>query len=396
MSKSTGTSLNIGVGAISRAAGRGNVHASIHNIFKGRNWTGSKPFVEQPLDRTGYIFIARTDMNLHRDNIKGHRQFESLLSTNRLSAGQAIRSLLDPRSSRDGKCSPLINEFYGFNTLLENTVTSCSGWPNTVNNVTPTAPNEKGASNLLIEGKYKSGIPFSLSIEHINTEGDMVSQMYAILSRYPTLLRHGEVEMYADNIVLDRVDWKSRIYRFVLDKNGHRVEQFTMTGEAFPVSDSTGSAMNFSTESPHNEGYDTVSAEWQCGGFYHNDPIVIDEFNRTQIMHNPNMADGIRENFYYRVGTDENLPSLAIVEMYQYLGYPRINPLTLEFEVWIQLPLHELIKEYSNVAEFIEAMSDKNDNDIRVGNEQYDQDAFKDVIGWSYDELPSSSGTETA
>ncbi len=395
MSRIKGTSLDIGVGSISRAGGRGNTTASNHNLLKGKNWSGSKPFLEQPKDRTGALFVARTDMRLTRDNIKGIRQFESLVSTNRISAGRAIAGIMDPRSSRNNDASPLIDPYYGFNPLMDNTIVSCTGWPNNVVNVTPTAPNEKGASTLLVEGKFKNGKSFDLNIEHLNVEGDMVSQMYALWTRWPTLVRYGDCEMYADNIVLDRVDYKSRIYRFVFDKTGNRVEQFTMTGEAFPISDSTGNAMNYNSDSAQNEGYDTISAQWKCGGYFHNDPIVIDEFNKTQILNNPDMADGIREKTYYRLGADEGLPSLQVADLYNYYGYPRINPLTLEFEIWVPNLIHGILKDYSNTEEFIAAMVRKNDEDIYNGTREYDQVAFKNAVGWTYDELPGDPNLAT-
>lgn len=388
MSNTNGGSLNIGVGSMSREAGRGNTRASMHNNLKGKNWSGGTPYMQQPVDRDGFIFISRTDMCLSRDNIKGHRQFESLLSTNKLSAGQAIRGILDPRSSRDGGGCPLIDPKYGFNTLLDNTIMSCTGWPNHVNTVTPTTPNELGAGSLLIEGKYKNGKSFPLSIEHLNTEGDMVSQMYAILGRYPTLLRHGQVEMYFDNIILNRADWKSRIYRFVLNVIGTRVEQFTMTGEAFPLNDSTGQAMNKDTSSTISDGYDTISSEWQCQGFFHNDPIVIEEFNITQIMHNPLMADGIREKTYYRVGSDEGVPSLQVSNMYQYLGYPRIDPYTLEFEIWVPELIRNIIGAFETADEFKKTMVFNNDASLSRNLTDEENDTIRAVIGKSYSELP--------
>lgn len=392
MSQERGTGLDIGVGAMSRAAGRGNTRASFHNFLKGKNWSGSKPFIEQPKDRTGVIFCARTDMQLSRGNLKGHRQFEPLISSSHLSMGRALAAILDPRASRDGKASPLMDPYYGFNPIMDNSVVSCTGWPNNVVNVTPTPPNEKGGSTLLIEGKFKNGKEFDLTIEHVNTEGDIVSQMYAVMTRYPTLIRQREMDMYMDNIILDRADYKQRIYRFVFDKTGHSVEQFTMTGEAFPVSDSTGNAMNYTSDSALNEGYDTISAQWKCGGYYHMDPIVIDEFNRTQIMHNPAMVDGIREETYYRIGSDEGVPSLALADLYSYIGYPRIHPLTLEFEIWVPKPIYNILKNYSNTDEFKEAMIAKNDADLYYGTSEWDQDAFRDAMGWDFTDLINTAG----
>ena len=380
-SQAKGASLDISVGAMSRNAGRGNTRASNHNLFKGKNWNGGIAHVEQPLDRDGLIFIARTDLCLRRPNIKGHRQFSSLLSPERLSSGGAIRAMLDPRwAAQRGKGSPLVDPLYGFMSLMDNTILSCTGWPDDVVKVTPTPPNRVGASALMVEGQHENGKPFTLSMEHNNTEGGMVTQTYNVLTRYSQWLRRHEVARYDDNIHLDRLDWKSRIYRFVFDKTGTRVEHFTMTGEAFALSSSIGALMNHQTDSSINTGYETVSGNWQCGGYFHNDPIVIDEFNRTQVLHNPNMHDDIREQNYYRVGADEGVPSLTLAKGFMYMGYPRIHPLTLEFEIWIPNLLKNLIAEGDTLEDFKQAMRDKNDEDIFNGMSEYDQEEFSNLF----------------
>lgn len=396
MSIKKGTSLDIGVGSISRGSGRGNVSASYHNVFKGKNWTGGIPYLEQPRDKLGCCFISRTDLLLSRENIKGHRFMEPLINPNYTSSGRALAAILDPRGSRNGRASPLMDPYYGFNPIADNTIVSCTGWPNNVVNVTPTAPNERGASTLLIEGKFKNGKEFDLTMEHLNTEGDILSHMYQILTRWGTMVRAGEVSMYDDNITLDRVDYKSRIYRFVFDPTGTRLEQFTMTGEAFPISDTIGTAMNYDTTSGKNEGYDTVSASWKCGGYFHNDPIVIDEFNKTQILHNPAMADGVREKTYYRIGSDEGKPSLLVADLFKYYGYPRIHPITLEFEIWVPNLVKDVLQGYTGTDEFKQAMIDKNEADIYYGTSEYDQVAFKNAIGWNYSDLPPLSDNDEA
>lgn len=393
MSINRGGGLDIAIGNMSRAAGKGNTNASTHNIFKGKNWKGGIPFIEQPRDRLGCCFLARTDLKLSRENLKGHRTLSGLISTYDMAAGNALAAILDPRSSRSSKKSPLVDPYYGFNPLMDNTLVSCTGWPSNTLNVTPTTPNERGASTLLGEGKFKNGKPFVLSVEHLNIDGNIINSMYGLLLRWPTMVRSGEVGMYLDNVSLDRVDYKSRWYRFIFDSRGFNVEAFTMTGETFPISDNSGVSMNYDTSSSANTGYETVPAEWQCGGYFHNDPIVIDEFNKTQILHNPNMADSVREKVYYRVGADEGLPSLALADLYAYYGYPRIHPITLEFEIWVPNLVKDILGSFNNVKLVMEAMIRKNDIDLYNGDSKVNTEEFKELIGWTYSDLPPLTQT---
>lgn len=349
---------SINLNKIARGSGNGNRNASLSNIIRSKNWLGGAPATPELKENSGLVFITKPDFNLTSANIAGLRELSPLMirSSATQALGSAIRDGLDPRSAMSEDAgsgySKLNDPSYPFFGLLDNTMTELSGWPDYVMDEYVSTPGKAGMTYLSAKGRIKKYQKFDLSATHRNLPGDTINVIYTYWQLYMDYVRRWVLSSHPQNIAKNRLDYVSRIYRFVFDSTGTKLNQFTMSGYGFPKASSQGAVMNLSTDSGVNQGYDTISASWSNVGVFHNDPIVIDEFNRTVLRFNPLMGDAYREANYIKAGTpnDNNnsnvtIPSLADISNYNYQGYPRINPLTLEFEVWIPNAIYKYLNQ---------------------------------------------------
>ena len=369
--------VNLKIDKLTRGTGNGDVSTSMHNLIAGKNWSGGRPYHKPIRDKTGMVFLTVADCNLATENVAMHRTMLPFVTPNRRSMGSVIRSMLDHRGAMTGMgYSDLVDPHYPFFSLLDNTVLTLDGWPDYVTNTWASDPLLGGTVLIAPEGRIAKGQDFSLSATHINVEGDMINQTYSAIQQYIDLLMTDQIRSYNVNVANDRYDFAMRWFRFAFDSTGTRVCQFTMCGYGFPIAGSQGAVMGYDAKSKHNEGYAEISASWKCMGVFHNDPIVIDEFNKTVVHSQPLMADGEREEHMQLVGDDNEpgskvrsavTPSMAAISPFQYHGYPRIHPTTLIFEVWVRKEEYRHIMEGLDGEDVITAISTKATQDFKEG-----------------------------
>ncbi|AFI55301.1 hypothetical protein TSMG0018 [Halocynthia phage JM-2012] len=361
---------DINFSSATRANGVGNRETSLHNVIRSKNWVGGPPSLPVLKENTGLVFIAPPDLNLHPANIGHIREFSPLLVEDPYSLGSTIRDMLDPRGAWTKRNSMLNDPQYPFLGILDNTLTSLDGWPDYVMDEFVSTPGRAGSTSIAARGRVKKFQKFDLSATHINLPGDAINQIYSYLAHWQDKVHSWSASPHMKNVQHNRLDYAMRIYRFAFDSTGTRVNQFTMSGYGYPRSASQGAVMNYSTDKPNNQGYDTISASWSCVGAYHNDPIVLLCFNQLVERFNPLMKDGIRELTYVKVGTDTTSKSLADAATFQYHGYPRINLQTLEFEIWVPKAIFNYLKQGAISDEILLAIQRKRDDDLYAATQE--------------------------
>lgn len=375
------TTYNVNLDAITRYSGRGNRACSIHNILKNKNWLGGPPQIQPVTEGSGLIFVTKPDMCLLPANIGHIREMSPLLTNDPYSLGSTFRDMLDPRSAWFNRNSRLNDPLYPFLGIIDNTAITVDGWPDYVMEEYVSTPGRAGSTYILAKGRIKKGQKFDLAFQHRNLPGDAINQFYTYNALYQDFVHHWNVGPHNKNVRYNRLDYTMRVYRFVFDSTGRRLNQFTMCGYGFPTSGSQGAVMAYNSEEGINSGYDVVSGNWPCVGVFHNDPIVIRCFNQLVVNFNPAMADNVREKTYIRVGSDQKSSSLTNIGPYQYYGYPRINPRTLEFEVWVDKALYNHISQSGIGEETIHNIEKDRDlnmlNALRNRGPQYVKEIFK-------------------
>lgn len=339
------THYDINFNAVTRASGQGNREASLHNLIRGKNWLGGPANVPALKENVGLVFLAPPDLHLHPANVGHIREFVPLLSEDPYSLGSTIRDMLDPRGAWASPNSRLNNPLNPFCSLLDNTVISLDGWPDYVMEEYVSNPGKAGSTIITAKGRIKKNQYFPLNVVHQNLPGDAINQIYTYLALWQDHVHRWSSSPHLINVRHNRLDYAQRWYRFAFDSSGTRINQFTMSGYGFAKAGSQGAVMDYNTESSVNGGYETISAQWSNVGVFHNDPIVLLCFNRLVERFNPAMRDGMREEYMVRVGAEENVPSLVKASPFQYYGYPRINLRTLEFEIWLEKPIYNFLKQ---------------------------------------------------
>jgi hypothetical protein len=142
---------------------------------------------------------------------------------------------------------------------------------------------------------------------------------------------------YPEFVVANEVDYQCRIWRLILDKSKRYVKKIGCAVAAYPISDAMGNAFNFSTEVPYSDATDQISVPFRCLGVDYQDPILYTEFNLTVQYFNPAMADGRRESIYHKLTQVE-------LDSFNFVGYPRIHPQTLELEWWVSREDYQELK----------------------------------------------------
>jgi hypothetical protein len=332
--RQTGTATNYedAIRNISRQSGYGDLTTAITNTYFGINHRGAGNPVPLNNESTVLTFFTRPRLNLSYDNIKMLRKLTPLLNDDLNSRERAIRAYLDPDGSREHYKSNLVDPYNPFISLLTNNLTSISGWPDPDTPIYTSEAGIYGEQWAMTDGTGEITSVITVSANFRNIINDPITYLFHLWSRYQTYVYEGKLTPRPDSILENEIDYMTRIWRINLDSTKQYVTRIAVAPAAFPKTDSTGAAFNHSEDNIFTRDTDEVSCEFVCLGVEYYDPIHVLEFNDLVVMFNPDMLDGRREKKMTPL-------SPALKPIFNYMGYPRINPYTSEFEWWVPTAL---------------------------------------------------------
>lgn len=316
----------------------GSIERAIGNNLYGIKTTPGYGVVPGAADSYGYTFFTRPQLNLQSDNLRMSRLFYPLLSGNELSIQRYVRTLLDPRLNigynRNGInvpaiSSPLLDNDLAFMAVLSNNLVSISGFPDIALGTYTSK-----------EGLYKESQSMGDSIAEIyntydvdasfrNTIGDPIIYAMYIWVNYISNVFQGKMSPYPDFILENAIDYNTRIYRVVIDKNRNIVKKIFATGASFPITVPTGAFADYNNDQPLSLANKEFSIRFKSDGFIAFDDILIYTFNKTVSSFNPGMRDGTRDSAMYKVPSN-------MKAFFDNRVYPRIDPYSLELEWWVK------------------------------------------------------------
>lgn len=309
----------------------GSLNSPISNSFYGINHRQVPGAIPINRDYFGYTFFTRPNMNLTTKNIRNDRIFTPLLSSVEGSIQRIIRCTLDPDLVRDGtsgiKC-PLVDPQQAFIPILSNTLISMSGWPDMVAELHESEAGIYREAVSFVDSVVKDYSTYDITATFRNIPGDPVTALLFNWLHYMSNVYMGTMVPYPDNLRNYRIDSQTRIYRLTMDHTKRFVQKIAASGASFPYTCPIGNAFNYESDRPINQANDQLTITFKSIGAQYQDPILIDEFNRTVIKFNDTMADGSRERYYVKV------PEQAL-GIFNNRGYARINPTTSELEWWV-------------------------------------------------------------
>lgn len=310
----------------------GNLSTAISDTFYGLNHRKQPNSIPVNKDDHGLTFFTRPRLNMTRDNLRQERTFVPMLTSNATSIPRAIRALLDTDSRLEGHGSPLVDPHQAFIPILTNQLITLSGWPDVVAPTYTSKPGVYKEAFSHVDGVTKNYEVFSLQANFRNIQGDPITALFLTWVHYASLVYQGIMVPYPDMIVENEIDYQTRIYRLVLDPSRRFVQKIGACGAAYPYSVPLGTAFNIDAEQPYSRANEQISISFQAIGAQYQDDILIDEFNKTVIMHNSDMG-GERDEDRVRNGLKKIEPELY--NTFNHMGYPRINPNTYELEWWM-------------------------------------------------------------
>jgi len=337
------------IGSIAQAAG---------NTLRGINQTRGSSYVPVNRDSQGYVFFTRPMLNLSDFNLIRTRDMRHLLSGKSASVQRYVRCMLDPSLKDFGNPSiecPLVDNNNVFMPLLTNTILSLSGWPDVI---APTYTSKQGARKeqwSIIDGTTEINQSFDLDATFLNLADEPVTMLFSTWLKYASYVFDGTMIPYAGFETRNEIDYTTRIYRVVMDRDNRFVKKIACTVASFPLNDPAGKFFDFDRTKQYTNQTREINIRFKCMGALYNDDAIPMWFNKASGYANPGLAEVVASDYktttHYEKIPRELLPRL------KYQGYPLINTNTYELEWWIDKSSAAYKKVINNVPDYIDPMA---------------------------------------
>ena len=320
--------FNTTINDVFKSTSIGNEKSAVGSVLYGINHRQTPNPIPVNKDGHGLVFFTRPQLNLSTANIRAMRRYIPLMTTAETSYPRMVRNMLDPRLNLP---CPIMDNKFAFIPLLTNHALSISGFPDPFVEIHTSKPGVYKEVFSMVDSTIEMYSAYDVSTSFRNMIGDPINMMFDIWIHYMAAVFRGDLAPYPDFIAYNEVDYNTRIWRLVLDRNKRFVQKIACTGASIPKSDQLGGSFNYEHDHPINATNDQISIQMHSMGFCYQDPILISEFNKTVAIFNPDMADNGTANSPYLT----NMVALKQSELsiFNNRGYPRINEDTMEL-VW--------------------------------------------------------------
>jgi len=327
----------------------GSSKKALGNTLRGINHRQTGVITSKNKDRQGFTFLTRPQLNLSTNNVRAYRHLYSLLNKEKVSVQRHVRTLLDPRlmsnygdttSTEDGKSHtvtldcPLTDKLNPFIPVLTNNIKSVSGWPDVVNSSFISKEGVRKEQYAMVDGNVDKLEAGDIDITFDNIREEPITMIFDTWLHYMSAVFEGEMSPYMDFIAENEIDYNTRIYRLVLSEN-RVVKKIAATGASYPLNVPMGKFFDYNRETPYSEQTKEISVRFKYIGVMYNDDILVQEFNETVNIFNPEMRKLDKAGGSPESTTTLRLLSDEEAKIRNHSGYPRINLDTYKLEWWI-------------------------------------------------------------
>lgn len=318
-----------GIGSLDKAIG-----LNLHGI----NYQQAPTLVPRNKEQPGYVFFTRPQLNMQGDNIRNMRQFYDLLSDDPVSLYRWVRCTLDPRLGAGYRylnveapvvSSPLVDNENAFIPALTNNLVTLTGWPEETMTMQRSKEDVYRGTRTQPNGVSLINSSYTLNATFRNTYSDPLIHLFhywiLYMSSTSTL---GTLRPYADFEAMDYLDCNTRIYRIVLDPQRERVTKIYATGAAIPSTNSVSQSADYNRALPIADVNKDLTISFECDGMYILDPILYYTFNSVVESFCAAMREPYRASAMVKLEKSEQ-------NMFRSLCYPRIDPATSAFELYV-------------------------------------------------------------
>ena len=334
----TGGTVREAIDDVFKTTGMGPISNALGNHFHGINHQQTGTLIPHNNDHIGLTFFTKPTLNLSDNVIVGVRQLAGLLTNNQNSIQRAVRCMLDPRLAlnTDKYPCPLNDHLQAFIPLLTNSLLTMSGMQSVAMR-TYTAPSGRMREEFtMIDDTPFNYTAFDIQASFKNTQGNALLLLFWTWMLWSGLsyLSANYVIRYMEDNLSNRIVYTTRIYRLLMDPGKRFVTGIWAPHYAFPTSLEVGSLYAYDYEKPLNTAAKTMDVTFRCVGNIFNDDLLIQQFNQTVWMMNPNMHDDVRNKVMVKV-------PLHALRVFNHKGYARINPKTYELEWYVTKETYE-------------------------------------------------------
>lgn len=328
----------------------GSIKRSIGNNLKGINHRQTASVVPSNKDHQGFTFFVRPQLNFQSDNLRNQRKFYPLLNKLDTSIQRYVRCMLDPRVMEGYGAGPIltpplpcpyVDNHMAFIPPMTNYIKKISGWEDIS---APTFTSKAGLAGeefVMVDGLCDMFKGFDMDVVFRNTRGDPILSMFYFWTRYASNVLLDVMSPYPDAIVDNWIDYNTRAFRLVLDIDKVTVTKIASTGPLIPVGVNIAQFFDFDSETPYSEATDEITIRFRGIGQFYFDEILIKEFNDIVCIFNQSMVNGRREQALMKIPMD-------MLSMFNYRGYPRINPNNYELEWWVPTDMFTRVSDFVN------------------------------------------------
>lgn len=341
---------------INTLQGKGKNSTSRELQFYGVNHQNISAHLPPITDFNGYTFFIRPMLNMTELNLINNRFLSSLITKNTKSIPNWTRGVLDPRllsqtNTENYSCELLDNQ-QCFIPLLSNNLLTLTGVPDLAARSYTTSPGVYNESFSMIDDNLINYDNYSINTTFRNMNGSPFFILFYSWLMSASQQYLGKLFPYLDDRIAKRLNYTSRVYRFVMDHTRTYITNWWAPVYCYPTSVGIGNVFKFDYKDVYNQDNNEVAVNWQCVGSIVNDPLLLSQFNTTVQFANPEMGDGSRSKNYVKIPKH-------LLKLFNYNGYPRINMDTMEMEWWVPKAFYEKSKQSINTYQKKYLMLDK-------------------------------------
>lgn len=289
------------------------------------------------LERQGYTFFTRPHLNLHTHNCLRTRHMIQLLNKDASSIQAWIRNTLCPSialTQEEGLQSPLVQHDLGFIPLLTNALKTLSGWPDYALETYTSTEGQAKEVHSMVDSKLDYLREFDLDATFHNMGEEPIARLFYTWLRYEAMVYEGRLNPLPRFIANNELDYNTRIYRIITDRNDLYVSKIAACGASFPISLPTGEFANYDSTQVLAPKKD-ITIRFKCNGAMYYDDILKQEFNEVVMIFNPNIRTAYRQGNLGKKGSAfRDVARSGMKDKFRGYVYPFIDLATDRF-MWL-------------------------------------------------------------
>lgn len=339
--------INTTLSDVMKTTSIGDISRAMGSVFYGINHRQQPSPIPINRDMYGLTFFTRPQLNLSTQNIRAERSLIPLLTNEEASIQRMIRCYLDPRLNAvaEGLQCPFVDHQCAFIPLLTNHLQTCSGWGDPSLDTFTSKPGSHKEVFGMVDSTLDLFGAFDLNLAFRNMQSDPITEMFRVWITYEASVFKGIMVPYPDLMIKNEIDYMTRVYRLVLDKNRNTVQKIGCIGAGFPVTTPLGAAFNYDADKPLNASNDQLNITLRSFGQQYQDPILIYEFNKVVSIFNPSMRAEYFERTLSGKYANDMMPRIPAeaLSVFNNAGYPRIDPNTYELQWHVPKAQYEAV-----------------------------------------------------